>query len=154
MPTETEISRNADFSACPILSDYIAAMLQDLQYREMDESCMEEREQRDTGTIYTLREDTYQRCKADCEAFMTENADAIAEALELVPGEDGLRYGREYMSYERIGSTFYLSRVGHGISFTDDGTPGEAECLTKLEAAASAASYFEPYLGDDGEVYL
>lgn len=156
MPSDTpaEIARNADFKAYPILREYVSTMLQDLQFSEADEACTEEREECDTGTIYTLREDTYQRCKADCIAFMADNAEAIEQALELVPGEEGLRYGRDYMTYDRIGYYFYMERVGHGVGFMDDGTPGEAGCLTRLSEAAGAASYFEPSLGDDGEVYI
>ncbi len=154
MPTPIETARNADFKACPILADYIATMLQDLQFVEMDKACEEEREERDTGTIYTLNEETYAKCKADCEAFYSENHTAIEEALALTPGEEGLRYGRNYMTYERIGYYFYMERVGHGVSFTDDGTPGEACCLSRLRDAAQAKRGFDAYLGDDGEVYI
>jgi hypothetical protein len=153
MTTAIETQRNADFKACPILSDYIATMLSDLQFREMDEACTDDREERDTGTIYTLNDSLYAKCKADCEAFMADNATAIEEALALVPGEEGLRYGRDYMTYDRIGYYFYMSRVGHGVGFTDDAVPGESECLAALEKAARDAAHFEPYLGDDGEVY-
>jgi hypothetical protein len=153
MTTAIETQRNADFKACPILSDYIATMLQDLQFREMDEACMAEREERDTGTIYTLSDALYAKCKADCESFMAANATAIEQALELVPGEEGLRYGRDYMTHDRIGYYFYMTRVGHGVGFTDDATPGESGCLATLEKAARDSAHFEPYIGDDGEVY-
>lgn len=132
---EREAARNAAFKACPILADFVATMLQDLQYTEADEACTEEREEGDTGTIYTLADDTFDRCKAYCEAFMANNADAIAEALDLVPGEDGLRYGRDYITHARIGSTLYMLAVGHGVAFTDD---GDAECLHKLNEATRA----------------
>lgn len=127
-----EAARNAAFNACPILADFVATMLQDLQYSEADEACEAEREEGDTGTIYTLADDTFDRCKAYCEEFMANNAAAIEEALDLVPGEPGLRYGRNYVTHERIGSTLYMLAVGHGVSFTDD---GDAECLNKLNAA-------------------
>lgn len=154
MATETEIARNADFKACPILKDYIAAMLQDLQFSEADQACEEERDERDSGTIYTLNAESYAKCKADCEKFYADNRDDIEAALELVPGEDGLRYGRDYMTYERIGYYFYMLRVGHGVSFTDDGTPGEAQCLANLnEAVRLHWRGFDAYFGDDGEVY-
>lgn len=148
-----ETERKADFRACPILADYLATMLQDLQFTESDEACTDEREARDSGTIYELNESDYQRCKADCEAFMVDNAADIESALDLVPGEDGLRSTADrYMTHERIGSTLYMVRVGHGVSFTDD---GDADCLQRLNAAARAMAYFEgAYFGDDGKVYL
>jgi hypothetical protein len=127
---EQETARKADFKACPILADFIATMLQDLQYREADEACTEEREEGDTGTIYTLGDNVYAICKGLCEEFMTANAEAIEQALDLVPGEDGLQYSRgRYVTHERIGSTFYMLYVGHGISFTDD---GDAPCLQAM----------------------
>ena len=155
MPTSDSIEtrRANDFRACPILEDYIATMLQDLQYQESDMACEEERESHDTGTFYTLSESTYAKCKADCEAFYSENRDAIEAALELVPGEEGFRYGRDYMTYDRVGYYLYMVRVGHGVSFTDDGTPGEANCLLRLDEAARSMRGFDAYLGDDGEVY-
>jgi hypothetical protein len=127
---EREAARKADFAACPILADFIATMLQDLQYREADEACEEEREQGDTGTIYTLDDSIYATCKRLCEEFMARNAVAITEALDLIPGEPGLQYGRDYITHESLGSTFYMVLVGHGVGFTDD---GDAPCLQALQ---------------------
>lgn len=127
---EREAARTADFNACPILADFIATMLQDLQYTENDQACEDEREAGDTGTIYDLPEPMYQVCKSLCEDFMTANAAAIEEALDLEPGEPGLQYTKHrYMNHERIGSTFYMLYVGHGVSFTDD---GDAPCLETM----------------------
>jgi len=141
---EREAARNTDFKACPILADFIATMLQDLQHTEADQACEEEREQGDTGTIYTLDESVYKTCKRLCEEFMTHNATHIDEALDLEPGEPGLQYGRDYVTYERIGSTFYMQLVGHGVSFTDD---GNAPCLEAMNEYASnlygAQFYFD-----------
>ncbi|ARK07591.1 hypothetical protein LAV_00216 [Sphingobium phage Lacusarx] len=152
MPTAIETARNADFQACPILSDYIAAMLQDLQFYEADAACEEEREERDTGTIYTLAESEYTKCKADCEAFYTANLADIEEAIKLEPGEDGLRYANgRHMTMNRIGYYFYMTRVGHGVTFTDD---GDAPCLERLREATKSAGTIETTLGDDGSVYI
>jgi hypothetical protein len=147
----TEAQRKADFKACPILADYLATMLQDLDYREADEACEEGREARDSGTIYTLCEKTYQKHKAYCEGFYRENLADIEAATELVPGEDGLQYTKDrYMTPERIGSTLYMVQVGHGVGFCDD---GDADCLQRLDAAAKELPHFDWYFGDDGEVY-
>lgn len=150
--TEAEQARNADFNACPILSDFIATMLQDLQFNENDEACTEEREAGDTGTIYTLADDVYQTCKTLCEEFMANNAESIAQALDLVPGDEGLSYTtHRYMNYERIGSTFYLLLVGHGVSFTDD---GNAPCLQALNEAVRDNRGAQFYFDGDRVYYM
>ena len=154
MLTTIEESRRADFRACPILEDYLATMLQDLQLSEADEACTEGREERDTGTIYTLPEEAYQASRRDVVAFYAANRADIEAAGELVPGEEGLRYGRHYMTPERVGSTLWLARSGSGVSFVDDATPGEPGCLSRLDAAAAGMTRAEPYLGDDGRVYI
>lgn len=146
----TEDERKAAFKACPILADYLATALQDLQYSESDEACTDEREARDSGTIYDCPVETFDAARRDCEAFMAANAAHIESALELVPGEDGLRYGRVYVTYERIGSRFYLQRVGHGVGFTDD---GDANCLKAMGEYARSHSCESLYLGDDGKAY-
>ncbi len=146
-----EADRKADFKACPILADFIATMLQDLQYREADDACEEEREEGDTGTIYTVDESIYQICKTLCEGFMARNAESIEQALDLEPGEPGLQYARgRYMSYERIGSTFYMLLVGHGVSFTDD---GDAPCLEAMNADTRADRGAEFYFDGDRVYY-
>ena len=127
-----EAARKADFKALPILADFLATMLQDLQYTEMDEACEAEREEADTGTIYTLADDTYEGCKAYCQRFYDANRADIDAALDLEPGSDGLRYTSDYITEERIGSTLYMVAVGHGVSFTDN---GNADCLERLNEA-------------------
>jgi hypothetical protein len=149
--TDQERQREEDFRACPILRSYIGTMLQDLQLSEAEEACMEEREERDSGTIYTLPDSEYAKCKSDCVRFYEENKADIEAAGDLVPGEDGLQYTRDrYMDADRIGSTFYMLRVGHGVAFTDD---GDAPCLERLNEATRAFRSFDAYFGDDGNVY-
>ena len=153
MTLTNETDRNADFRAYPGFSDYLACMLQDLQYREMDESCTDEREERDSGTIYTLTDDTYQAMFDTYRDFSDQCRDAIAQAVNLVPGEDGLRYASDrYMTHERIGSTLWLAQCGSGVGFTDD---GDAPCLVTLDAwACSDGLPRDVFFGDDGKVYL
>jgi hypothetical protein len=150
--TEAEKKRNEDFRACPILESFLATMLEDLDLHESEEACMEEREPRDSGTIYTLSDSEYEKCKAMCERFYRENLADIEAAGELVPGEDGLQYTtHRYMTEDRVGSTFYMLLVGHGVAFTDD---GNADCLERLNEATRTFGHFEgAYFGDDGNVY-
>jgi len=152
MLTTIERQREADFRRLPILRDYVATMLEDLQFTEADEACGEGREERDTGTIYTLPGETFARCLADVERFASECAADIEAAQELVPGEEGLRYAHgRYMDSDRIGSTLWLARAGSGVTFTDD---GNAPCLERLAEWARANSIESPYFGDDGKVYF
>lgn len=131
---DTETARRADFRACPILASYLSTMLQDLQHTESDESCTEGRDERDSGTIYTLPEETYQTCKAQVMLWYDANRADIDEC--------GL-------SDDMIGSTLYLSSVGHGVSFTDRGAD---DVLDRLEA--SVPLWDSAYFGDDGMVYV
>lgn len=149
---EREESRNAAFRACPILCSFIGTALEDLQLGESDEACTEGREARDSGTVYTLPDSEFEKCKTLCESFMAEHAADIEAAMALEPGSKGLRYsdGRSF-DYDRIGLTLYLSAVGHGVTFTDD---GNADCLGRLADAASALQFDSPYFGDDGRVYF
>ena len=149
-PDNIEHRRNRDFQRCPILRDYIAAMLDDVQESENYNAQEDDREPVETGTIYTLREITYQQCAALCVAFMRDNAEHIDAALDLIPGEPGLRYGRDYMTHDRIGYYFYMLSVGHGVGFTDD---GDAPCLVAMCDYTRANRGAEFYVGDDGNVY-
>jgi hypothetical protein len=149
---EKEEKRNRAFRACPILSAYVSTLLQDLQLSEGEEACTEGREPRDSGTVYTLPDSEFEKCKQLCESFMAEHAADIEAATELEPGQPGLQYtASRYMNHERIGSTLYLAAVGHGVTFTDD---GNAPCLERLANAARALRWESPYFGDDGRLYL
>lgn len=146
-----ESERKAAFKACPILSDFIAVMLQDLQHTESDDSCEQHREERDTGTIYDCLPETFQTCQTYCERFMAECAADIEAALELSGDEFEYTCRHDGISHERIGSTLYLASVGHGVTFTDD---GNAPCLERLAQWARDNRFGEPYLGDDSRVYI
>jgi len=141
-----EALRNLLFRACPILQDYLATALADLQLGDAEEG-----EARDSGTVYDCPNDTFERAANDCFAFMAANHQHVEAATELEPGSDGLRYSRgDPMDHDRIGSTFYLSRVGTGVGFTDD---GNADCLKALEAYAGEHSTEGLYFGEDGKAY-
>ena len=149
--TDKEQARRADFAECPILEDYLASMLEDIQFSENDHACEEGREPFDTGTVYTLSDSEYEKHKADCFEFYTVNREDIETALDLEPGEDGLQYANgRYMTLERIGYYFYMTRVGHGVTFTDD---GDAPCLQRLYEAAQGFGGFDGMVAADEDVY-
>ena len=91
------------------------------------------------------------RIVVDCAAFQVANAALLSDALELVPGDEGLRYAREALDDRRLGMLFWYARNGHGVAFTDD---GDAPCLEALQRAGRACSEVDTYLGDDGLIHL
>lgn len=152
-PTATELresARKQAFNACPILADYLATALQDLQYTEMDEACEQERDERDSGTIYDCPDSVFEWARAYCERFLRERESEIHDAYGLVPGYTGFAYAKRDVDFTRIGSTLYLESVGHGVGFTDD---GNAPCLEAMSEWARDNRQESLYFGDDGRVY-
>jgi hypothetical protein len=149
---EVEFQRKAIFRAEPMLSDFIACALQDLGLTEQDEACTDDREARDSGTIYTLEATSFQKLRDIVSAFRVECADHIAAALHLEPGEDGLRHrgDRGHLSLEGLGSTLWLAITGSGVGFTDD---GDAPCLEAMADWAASHSVEGLSFDDSGEVY-
>lgn len=80
-------------------------------------------------------------CLTDCRKFERENESHILRAIEVKTGYDDESAGRD----------FWFTRNGHGVGFWDRGL-GEAGDL--LTAAAKKYNTLEPYLGDDGKVWL
>jgi hypothetical protein len=105
-------------------------------------------------TFSDLAPETLTRIIADCATFQIVNETLLAEASELVPGSDGLRYGNDVLDDRRLGQLFWYARNGHGVSFLDD---GDAPCLEALQDACgygTAFSTVDSYLGDDGLIYF
>ena len=136
-----EATRKADFRANPGFADYLATMLQDLQFNEDDEACTEERDARDAGTIYTLPDEAYTASLDDYRAFR--------EAA----GDDGEAFA-DSRGWNAFGSDFWLTRVGHGAGFWDRGEGEVGERLSALCGHGTRFATVDPYIGDDGRVYL
>ena len=147
--SDTETARNLDFKRYPGLSDYVACALQDLQLSESDESCTDDREERDSGTIYTLTQVTYDAMRDHWVRFATDCAAHIEVATDYNPGNNP--HAAQAVTIERIGSTYWLAQCGSGVTFTDD---GDAPCLQAMADYASAHSLPSLYFGDNGKVYL
>jgi hypothetical protein len=81
------------------------------------------------------------QARADVESFLDSNADLIDQAKALVP-----TYNDASVAHD-----FWLTRNGHGAGFWDRGLGAVGDELTK-----NAKPYGEcdPYVGDDGLVYL
>lgn len=140
----TEQERDQAFRDCPILRDYLATMLQDLQHNENDDACEQEREPRDTGTVYTVSDELFAAAKSDCERFMRVAAPILADLPEYPP-------------YDLIGSDLWLTRQGHGAGFWDreEFEPENVgNRLTELVGWRTEFPMLDAYIGDDGKVYF
>ena len=153
--SDTESYRKGLFKACPGFSDFVAVALQDLQLSENDEACTEEREARDSGTIYesTLTGEAFEQLRQIYTAFRRDNAAHIEALTNAHPGDSGFEYLKrpERLTNGGLGSTFWLALVGHGVSFTDDGSHPSLEALDEYARPIYCEGL---YFGDDSRVYL
>lgn len=86
-----------------------------------------------------IAESEINRIQEQCHAFLTR-----PEVVKLA--ED---WGRD--EYRSAGHDFFLTRNGHGAGFWDGDWGDDGDTLT---AAAKSFGESEPYVGDDGEIYL
>ena len=78
--------------------------------------------------------ETLDTIQADCATFQEAHAEDINS------------------QYEVAGHDFWLTRNRHGAGFWDGDWPKEAG--ERLTAAAHAFGELDPYVGDDGKIYL
>lgn len=154
----SESEREAAFRANPLIRGFLSTALEDLQFNENETACQEEREARDTGTIYDCPDETFQRAKDECEAFLA-SARAAPELIEC--GFTLAEFIESSFPFvrEHIGSDLYLERAGHGAGFRDrtiwaDGYTENREIGERLSAAVNPRGTLEIYLGDDGCAYF
>lgn len=87
--------------------------------------------------------DTLAEMRADCEAFLKDNASDVA-SWEAPAGRDG-------RPEHAAGHDFWLTRNGHGAGFWDgDWEEGAGKRLT--EASKPYGSFYL-YIGDDGKIH-
>lgn len=153
--SDTESYRKGLFKACPGFSDFVAVALQDLQLSENEEACTEEREARDSGSIYesTLTGEAFEQLRQIYTAFRRENAAHIEALTNAQPGDSGFEYLKrpERLTNEGLGSTFWLALTGTGVTFTDDGSHPSLEALSEYAAALYCEGL---YFGDSGRVHV
>jgi hypothetical protein len=83
--------------------------------------------------------------ETDCRAFFAAHSD-------LFSNDHCLNYGPDFGIEGHAGHDFWLTRNGHGAGFWDgDWTEPAA---TILDNAAQAFGTVDPYVGDDGRIYL
>ena len=119
-----------------ILRGFVSTALQDLQYSENDEACMEGREPR---SIDLLGDGVLDSLRDYVAAWF-----ARAEPY-LLPSN----YSLTFDLFE-IGSDLYLTAVGHGCGFWD-----RTEKINRRDGdiISDIAPRIEVYVGDDGKVY-
>lgn len=83
--------------------------------------------------------------EADCRAFFDAHH-------TLFTGEHCLKYGPDFGIEGRAGHDFWLTRNRHGAGFWDGAWAEPA--ATTLTDAAHAFGELNPYVGDDGRIYL
>lgn len=134
-----EATRWLAFSASPMLSGFLSTLLADLQLTERDEACQEEREERDTGTIWDCPDATFTAARAICDRFW------YAAPVEESDCDS-----------EQLGSDLYMEMAGHGVGFSDRSHDDDRDESARIAEQLSAAvdGRLETYLGDDGAAYI
>ena len=92
-----------------------------------------------------LAPETLASMRADCAAFLRDNADDLALYAEQQPGNE------QYTAADLAGHDFWLTRNGHGAGFWDRGLGKRGEELTRIAKGFSSKT---PEVGDDGKVYF
>lgn len=87
---------------------------------------------------------TQLQIKNDCRAFVSEN---IVDLLEYAER----RADCMPSPWLNAGHDFWLTRCGHGAGFWDRGL---GELGDRLSEAARVCGSLDPYIGDNGEVWL
>lgn len=121
-----------------ITRGFISTMLQDLQYTENDEACMDEREARDIEQVAPVTAD---RIKAMLATWLARAEPYLAASRSYCLTND---------LYE-IGGDAYLTAAGHGVGFWD-----RPEKISRKDGdiISDMLPRVEPYVGDDGLVYI
>lgn len=155
--TTREAQRAAMFAANPMVAGFLSTMLQDAQLTEFDESGTQEREERDTGTIYDCPDATFRAAIAECDAFVAAAEAIMVDGLDVTLGA----YCRDSFAFirEHIGSDLYLERAGHGAGFCDRDIWAVDDrdlnrCIGEALSGCVAGPSLETYLGDDGALYI
>ena len=100
--------------------------------------------ERDGYTIFDIAPSTLESMRADCAAFLAVNESDLREWNGHSPN------GSEWQ--EMAGYHFWLTRNGHGAGFWDGDYPEPIG--QRLTVNAHGFGEIDPYLGDDGLIYI
>jgi len=100
----------------------------------------------------------------DHSALWAEDRAKLKEQFYLwneAANDSMIAHGLGHLSLEgllgdRTEHLYILAREGHGVSMTDDWQPTtrEHKCCAHLQRLAKAQGEINPYVGDDGRIYL
>jgi hypothetical protein len=91
-----------------------------------------------------LSECTQDRVDAECKAFLY----CVACYIEADPTA---KCGPDFDLWGRAGHDFWLTRCGHGAGFWDGDWPVYGDMFTEV---SKSFGNIDPYVGDDGLIYL
>lgn len=83
-------------------------------------------------------------CEKECREFIAANSEDLNAYTAAIPCSN-------CTESEHAGHDFWLTRAGHGVGFWARGLGDLGDRLTE---ACTVAGNREPYLGDDGLVYI
>lgn len=129
-------------SASILADSFIDTLLEDFKYTERDEGIGDERFDRE------LSQEALEKIVGMCRQFFIDNEeDILSDEIEC----DYRYWGNNKAA--RTGHEFYMQVVGHGGGFWDGRYPQQIG--NRLSDACGPYAYsIEPYVGDDGLVYV
>lgn len=127
--------------ADPFVTAYVTAMF----WADIENQPDEDFPEREAGDydLEDLAQEAIERILEDCKTFQEGQADWLSNAYEMAG------YGKE-----QAGHDFWLSRCGHGVGFWDRNLGETGEALTETVGWRTSYPELNPYLGDDGLIYL
>lgn len=132
-------------SASHLADSFIAVMLQDLEQTENEQRFIDGKPEIEINRE-DIDADALQQIVRDCQAFYIANENHVHASGACV--RDGCDDQAGF-----AGSDLYMTRAGHGVGFWDS-TCWKPEHGQPMSDYVDGMGYFEPYIGDDGKVYL
>lgn len=103
-----------------------------------------DREDELTGkALSDMSEEAIEACISVCKGFQIDNAELLA-----------LAYDRDGYNAIRAGHDLWFTRCGHGVGFWDRNELDADGLGDKLSEPCRKLGNVDPYLGDDGLIYL
>lgn len=95
----------------------------------------------DSYSVEDIAQTAVEEQTAECRDFCEANLQELTSAAS-----------HPWYSWEQAGHDFWLTRCGHGAGFWDRGLPQRTS--DALSNAARIAGNRDPYVGDDGLIYV
>lgn len=105
-------------------------------------------EENESFESFDLSAGAHKKCVEDCRWFLTIARPLLAQYVAQIVAAPNTT------PWEMAGHDFWLTRAGHGVGFWDRGLGELGDRLTALCGHGTQFPNLDPYLGDDGLVYL